>query len=106
MKQRPAKTPQEIYYEYILPVAVEVLKHGQNIKFEDAESGLLWHRDAGHSSIDLIAFIVELEQRLTEDLKFTIRLLSEKAFSQTKSPFVNLKTLSTFTAQLVNEATA
>ena len=42
-------------------------------------------------SLDLVRFIVELEEALDDDFSLEVSLTSEKAMSRSTSPFVNIK---------------
>ena len=47
-------------------------------------------------SMELVQFIVEVENLLNEDFNLEIELTSEKAMSRQNSPFISLTTLSKY----------
>ena len=54
-------------------------------------------------SIELVTFIVEVEQFLDEEFGFQTQLTSENAMSRRNSPFISVKTLSSYILELYNE---
>ncbi len=54
-------------------------------------------------SMELVQFIVEVEQFLDEDYGFEIQLASEKAMSRRNSPFISVKSLHDFILEEENE---
>lgn len=54
-------------------------------------------------SMDLVRFIVELEEALEDDFSLEVSLTSEKAMSRSTSPFINISTLSKYIKELVDE---
>lgn len=54
-------------------------------------------------SMDLVRFIVELEEVLEDELSLDVSLTSEKAMSRSTSPFLNTITLSRYIKELVDE---
>ena len=53
-------------------------------------------------SMDLVNFIVELEENLEEELGLAIALTDEHAMSQRTSPFLNISTLSEYVCKKMN----
>ncbi|MDA9339396.1 hypothetical protein N9Q68_00320 [Polaribacter sp.] len=53
-------------------------------------------------SMDLVRFIVELEEALEDELSLEISLTSEKAMSRSTSPFVNIHTMSNYIKELAD----
>lgn len=53
-------------------------------------------------SMDLVRFIVELEEDLEETLSIEISLMNEKAMARSTSPFINLETLSKYIKELID----
>jgi acyl carrier protein len=64
---------------------------------------LLWERDSPFDSVDLVTFIVALEQTLEDDHNISITLADDRALGQAISPFKNIGTISDYIEQLVNE---
>ena len=54
-------------------------------------------------SIDLVTFIVQLEQELNINYDYNLQLADEKAMSRRTSPFINLDTLSNYIKELIDE---
>jgi acyl carrier protein len=54
-------------------------------------------------SMDLVRFIVELEEELEEEHSIEISLMDEKAMSSRTSPFINAKSLSSYINKSFNE---
>lgn len=54
-------------------------------------------------SMELVQFIVEVETFLHEKLNIEIQLASEKAMSRRNSPFISIKSLSSYINELINE---
>jgi acyl carrier protein len=50
-------------------------------------------------SMELVQFVVEVEDFLDEEYGFEIQLASEKAMSRRSSPFINLKSLHEFISE-------
>jgi acyl carrier protein len=55
-------------------------------------------------SLTLVSLIVDVEQRLNEELGISIVIADERAMSQERSPFRTIGTLSDFILLLVSEA--
>jgi acyl carrier protein len=60
----------------------------------------LYGKDGLFDSINLVAFLMELEQRLAEAHSLRIRLVSDRALSQKNSPFRSVSALVQFIAEL------
>ena len=54
-------------------------------------------------SMDLVRFIVELEEALDDDFSLEVSLTSEKAMSRNTSPFINIGALSKYIKELADE---
>lgn len=54
-------------------------------------------------SLDLVNFIVEIEEGLEEDFDLSITLTDERAMSKRTSPFLNTETLTNFILEQANE---
>ena len=54
-------------------------------------------------SMELVQFIVEVEQFLDEEYGLEIELTSDKAMSRRTSPFINLKALNNFILEETND---
>lgn len=54
-------------------------------------------------SMELVSFIVEVEQLLEEEYEIEIELATEKAMSRRTSPFISIRTFSEYIKELVDE---
>lgn len=54
-------------------------------------------------SVNLVAYLVALEEQVNTEFKVQVALMDDKAMSQTKSPFRTVATLADFIASLVQE---
>jgi len=54
-------------------------------------------------SIDLVTFIVALEQKIEDDWSLTVTLADDRAMSQTISPFKTIGTISDYIDLLIKE---
>lgn len=54
-------------------------------------------------SIDLVTFIVTLEQMIEDDWSISITLADDRAMSQTISPFKTIRTISDYIELLIKE---
>jgi acyl carrier protein len=60
-------------------------------------------REAVLDSMGLVNLIVEVEQRLEEELDVTIVLADERAMSQKNSPFRSVQSLTDYICQIAQE---
>lgn len=72
-------------------------------KLKLEEPTVLFGESKGLDSLDLVTFIVDVEQRLADELKIKISLTDEKAMSQKNSPFRTVKSLVDYIAQNVKK---
>ncbi len=54
-------------------------------------------------SLDLVTFIVELEENLMENFSIEVELTSDRALSRRTSPFINPETLASFILDQIHE---
>lgn len=54
-------------------------------------------------SIELVGFIVEVEQELDEEFDIQLQLASERAMSRRRSPFISIRTLTDYILEIINE---
>lgn len=59
--------------------------------------------DSPFDSVDLVTFIVALEQTLEDDHNVSITLADDRALGQAVSPFKSIGTISDYIEMLVNE---
>lgn len=85
----------------IIKSSISEYLESRSESIEINEDTALIGRRAVVDSIGLVNLIVDIESRLL-DLDIEISLLSEKAMSQTNSPFRNVNTLSDFIFEEIN----
>jgi acyl carrier protein len=61
--------------------------------------------ESGVTSLELVSFLVNLEEALRKEFNKPIQLMHEKAFSQQKSPFATLGRLALYVEKLVQDET-
>ena len=59
--------------------------------------------DSPFDSIDLVTFIVAVEQMIEDDWSFSVTLADDRAMSQTVSPFKTIRTISDYIDILIKE---
>ncbi|GMO61026.1 MAG: hypothetical protein Ta2D_06820 [Rickettsiales bacterium] len=62
---------------------------------------LLMGSDGNMDSMDLVTFLSEVEGQISDKLSKDVKVVSNKAFSQTNSPFKSMETLSNYIEELV-----
>lgn len=62
-------------------------------KLDNKTDTILYGHNSRLDSLGLVNLIVEVEQRLSDELNVTIDLTDEKALSQNNSPFLSVTTL-------------
>jgi D-alanine--poly(phosphoribitol) ligase subunit 2 len=65
----------------------------EKYRLQFKESTVLFGQSQGLDSLDLVTFIVDVEQNLADELNIKISLTDEKAMSQKNSPFSSVKSL-------------
>ncbi len=60
-------------------------------------------KDAYINSMEFVTFITILEERISDELDQNIKIVSDKAFSRERSPFLSFESLEGFIAELVEE---
>jgi acyl carrier protein len=93
----------------IQKIVLHEIRQDKNLKSAElGESELLdlslLGRGAALDSIGLVNLIFAIEERIRNELGVLIEIASERAMSQTKSPFRTVRTLIDFVSQLVDEA--
>ena len=66
------------------------------ISEEVNENSRLFGSSSIFDSLELVQFIVEVEEFIEDEFDIEIQLASEKAMSRRNSPFINLKSLANF----------
>ena len=80
-----------------------ILENEIEINCEIDDSTRLIGSSSIFDSMELVQFIVEVEQFLDEDYGIEIQLASEKAMSRRNSPFISLNSMYDFILEEVNE---
>ena len=71
-----------------------------NLSSPLSEHTILWNTNGELDSIQLVQFILELETLLNEEFGVKIILISDRALSRTKSPFLSVSSLAEFILEL------
>lgn len=74
-----------------------------NEQVEYAEDIKLIGSDAAFDSMSFVTLMTIIEELITDELDKDIKIVSDKAFSRTNSPFLSIKTLEDFLLELVGE---
>lgn len=67
------------------------------------ENTKLYGKNASLSSVDLVTLIVDIEEKISEELGKNVVLADEKAMSAFGSPFGDVKSLRKYISKLLNE---
>ncbi len=70
------------------------------------EKTALFGRDGLFDSVGLVSVVLAVEQDVTSETGKAITIADERAMSQTRSPFLSVGSLATYTAGLLQEAGA
>jgi len=74
-----------------------------NRKIAKKPEAVLLGQNTTLDSLQLVTLIVEIEQKIEDELDTTITLADEKAMSQKHSPFRTISTLADYIDMLLNE---
>jgi acyl carrier protein len=74
-------------------------------RLEKSKDTVLFGKSGRLDSLALVTLIVEIEQRMEEELKTTISLADDRAMSQKTSPFQTVQTLADYIASLLGGKT-
>ena len=73
----------------------------KGVHVEKSLDAPLYGKSSKLESIDLVGFIIEVEDKIKEEFGVPITIADEKAMSQHHSPFLTLGTLSEYVANLL-----
>jgi acyl carrier protein len=73
------------------------------IKFEENNDTPLYGGEGQLDSLGLVTFLINLEQKIEDELNIEITIASEKAMSQKNSPFRTIGSLIDYLNQLINK---
>ncbi len=90
--------------EIIYPAVEEAQKIIPSAAGLKKESGCVLFGDGGLASLDLVRFIVLVEERIEDVMDVEVALASDKAMSRSRSPFATLGVLAEFVEECVREA--
>ena len=75
----------------------------QGRQLEKSPDTVLFGKGGQLDSLGLVSFIVEVEQKIEEELGVSITLADERAMSQKNSPFMTLGALTEYVSLLIKE---
>ncbi|MCK4403270.1 MAG: acyl carrier protein [Dehalococcoidia bacterium] len=81
----------ELVYASIEPINEQ--RESKDDKLELEEETHLFGRESKLDSLGLVTLIIDIEQSLVEELGLEVSLTDEKAMSQERSPFRDVKSL-------------
>jgi hypothetical protein len=91
--------------KYVYP-AIDAIRdsveHGERI--EKSPSTQLYGEGAPLTSLDVVTFVIEVEERVASETGKAIRLVSPSAMSRKNSPFRTFGTLADYIDELLREA--
>ena len=70
----------------------------------NAPQASLYGGDAGLDSLELMRFLILVEQKVSQALGIAVSLADERALTRTESPYTNLKSLAGYLVELIEEA--
>ena len=87
----------EIIYE-----AIDELNLSSDTNIPKKEDSELYSASGELDSLDLVNLVVSIEQRIEDEFDKPVSLADEKAFSQKRSPFSNVKLLKSYILSLLS----
>lgn len=72
-------------------------------QLEYSDSVRLIGKHAAIDSMEFVTFITILEELIEDELDVNMKLVSDKAFSRERSPFLSFKTLEEFIEELLSK---
>lgn len=88
----------------ILIESIEEFNESQpDTKLNFDEDEKILGRNGKLDSLSFVMFTAIIEEKLFDEFDKNIYLVNDKAFSQTRSPFYDIKSLAVFIEQLINE---
>ena len=88
--------------EIVLELVAEINGECED-KFEISEDLILVGENGVLDSMDLVSLIINIEEKLADELDLSITIASDQAFSRKKSPFFNVNSLVDFIIELSEE---
>lgn len=75
----------------------------KGVRVERAPDAPLYGKGGKLESIDLVGFIIEVEEKVKEEFGVSITIADERAVSEQNSPFLTVGTLTEYVAGLLKE---
>jgi acyl carrier protein len=75
----------------------------KGVRVEKRPDAPLYGKEGKLESIDLVGFIIEVEEKINEEFGASITIADERAMSEQNSPFRTLGTLSEYVSGLLEE---
>ena len=76
---------------------------GKNHQLKKLPTTILFGKGGQLDSLALVTFIIEVEEKVADELGVPIVLADERALSQKNSPFLTLQTLTQYVSLLIDE---
>lgn len=76
---------------------------GKNHQLKKSPATILFGKGGQLDSLALVSLIIEVEEKILDELGVSITLADERALSQKNSPFLTLQTLTQYVNLLINE---
>lgn len=76
---------------------------GKSHQLKKSPTTILFGKGGQLDSLALVSLIIEVEEKITDELGVSIALADERALSQKNSPFLTLQTLTDYVSLLINE---
>ena len=75
----------------------------KNHQLKKSPTTILFGKGGQLDSLALVSLIIEVEEKILDELGVSITLADERALSQKNSPFLTLQTLTQYVSLLINE---
>ena len=75
----------------------------KNHQLKKSPTTILFGKGGQLDSLALVSFIIEVEEKILDELGVAITLADERALSQKNSPFLTLQTLTEYVSLLIHE---
>ena len=90
--------------ENIIKQAVEELNEQREEKLSYNPETRLIGKNAEIDSMEFVTLVSIIEELISDEYDKSIRIVSDRAFSQERSPFYSIATLTNFVEELLKEA--
>ena len=96
-------TKNQIYEIVIATFKTVIADNESATRIEPNNNIILMGQESPFDSVDLVTFIVSLEQNIEEEYSLEITLADDRAMSQEISPFKSIGSICDYIEKLVNE---